>query len=183
MEVLDNSSYKKLLDSIPTYHILPAHPHHCAFCLLNIAECSVLPQLFHEIQPYGFDINGKYDCGPCVLSVNPVSFLVQKYSWQWGSLFKLCSSFPALLVEALWHWLALLSTVVPGHLRPGECQVSASRGEMGNRSQPYAAISALTLDGVASSTECWPDWLSDSPLGHTVNRDADPICLVRNQEL
>lgn len=46
----------------------PVRPHYRAVLLSNTAKCSVLPQLFHEIQPYGFDINGKYDCGPSALS-------------------------------------------------------------------------------------------------------------------
>lgn len=38
------------------------------FLLLNTAKCRALLQVFHEIQPYGFDINGKCDCRPSELS-------------------------------------------------------------------------------------------------------------------
>lgn len=45
------------------YHSIQLiHSHHCAFLLFNAAKCRALPKLFHETQPCGFDINGKYDC-------------------------------------------------------------------------------------------------------------------------
>lgn len=71
---------------ITTEHIQPAHPRYCAFLLLNTAKCSALPQLFHEIQPYGFDMNGKCDCRPFALQSIPASLLVLKYARQWWNL-------------------------------------------------------------------------------------------------
>ena len=86
-----------------TGQIQPVHPHYCAFLLLNAAKCSVLPQLFHEIKPYGFDINGKYEreafcalqSGPASLSCSEIcvttvilsqSLLMPDSFSSWGSL-------------------------------------------------------------------------------------------------
>lgn len=61
-----HSFHYDTLDIISIGYVQPIHPHH-VFLLLNTAKQSALPQLFYEIQPYGFNINGKYDCGPSAL--------------------------------------------------------------------------------------------------------------------
>lgn len=62
-----HSFHYDTLNIITVDYIQPIHPL-CVFLLLNTAKHSTLLQLFHEIQPYGFNINGKYDCGPSALS-------------------------------------------------------------------------------------------------------------------
>ena len=116
-----------------TGQIEPVHPHYCAFLLLNAAKRSVLPQLFHEIKPYGFDINGKYECeafralqsGPVSLSCSEICVTMVSLSLSppvAGQLFQLRIPDPG----------SALLTVVPGCLQSAEPQVSvSSRGENG----------------------------------------------------